>query len=135
MASQPSLAKRRDQHLGAGTTLFYEKPVHLVRGGGEQHGDMHHQRNAMEQVPVLAVNGVPYAQSLAILEFLEARLPDPPLLPATEEGRFRVRQASEMINSGIQPLQNLATMQKLERDFGITPEAKRAWSRDWISRR
>ena len=34
MASQPSLAKRRDQHLGAGTTLFYEKPVHLVRGEG-----------------------------------------------------------------------------------------------------
>jgi len=34
MATQSNLATRRDQYLGAGTTLFYERPVHLVSGEG-----------------------------------------------------------------------------------------------------
>ena len=34
MSTQASLAERRDQYLGAGTTLFYQEPVHLVRGEG-----------------------------------------------------------------------------------------------------
>ena len=34
MSSQPNLAERRDQFLGAGTTLFYKDPVHIVRGQG-----------------------------------------------------------------------------------------------------
>lgn len=34
MPEPQSLAARRDHYLGAGSTLFYEKPVHLVRGEG-----------------------------------------------------------------------------------------------------
>ena len=32
-------------------------PVHLVRGGGEQHGDQYKSVNPMEQVPALVVDG------------------------------------------------------------------------------
>ena len=31
---QSPLAARRDQALGSGTALFYEKPLHIVRGEG-----------------------------------------------------------------------------------------------------
>jgi 4-aminobutyrate aminotransferase-like enzyme len=34
MSTSTKLAKRRDEFLGAGTTLFYKEPVHLVRGEG-----------------------------------------------------------------------------------------------------
>ena len=34
MSSLQELTARRDQHMGAGTTLFYKEPVHLVRGEG-----------------------------------------------------------------------------------------------------
>ena len=45
---------------------------------------------------------------MAILEYLEERFPTPPLLPADPWLRARARQLAEMVNSGIQPLQNLA---------------------------
>ncbi len=28
------MARQRDRYLGAGTRLFYEEPVHIVRGEG-----------------------------------------------------------------------------------------------------
>ena len=34
MDQQAGLAQRRDRFLGAGTALFYEEPVHIVRGEG-----------------------------------------------------------------------------------------------------
>ena len=34
MSTQPNLAQRRDHYLGAGTALFYQEPVHIVRGEG-----------------------------------------------------------------------------------------------------
>jgi maleylpyruvate isomerase len=50
------------------------------------------------------------AQSMAILDYLEQRFPTPPLLPADPFLRARSRQLAEMVNSGIQPFQNLSTL-------------------------
>ena len=52
----------------------------------------------------------PIAQSMAILAYLEERFPAPPLLPADPWLRARARQLAEMVNAGIQPLQNLAVL-------------------------
>ena len=38
----------------------------------------------------------------------------------------------EIINSGIQPIQNLRVMQRLGREFGLEKPAQQAWSRGWI---
>jgi maleylpyruvate isomerase len=110
------------------------EPVHLVRGGGEQHGDSHRAANPMEQVPVLFVDGEPVTQSVAILELLEELAPTPPLLPADAVQRARVRQMVEVVNSGIQPLQNLATMQRLSRDFGADKAQVAQWSGSHIDK-
>ena len=115
--------------------LAYETvPVHLLRGGGEQHGDAHHKLNPMEKLPVLLVDGIAIAQSVAILEYLEERHPEPALLPSESVARARVRQLTEVVNSGIQPLQNLFVMQQLGLQFGAPREAQQAWSRYWIER-
>lgn len=113
---------------------FETVPVHLLRGGGEQHGEAHRSLNPMEQLPVLLVDGVPLTQSLAILEFLEERHPDPPLLPRDPQARARVRQLAEIVNSGIQPLQNLEVMQRLGATFGADRPAQLAWARAYIER-
>ncbi len=72
----------------------------------------------MRQVPVLEVEEggekVHLAQSMAILEYLEERYPTPPLLPEDRVLRARSRQLAEIINAGIQPLQNLHVLQKLK---------------------
>jgi maleylpyruvate isomerase len=72
----------------------------------------------MAQVPVLQIddeaNGVLLTQSLAIMEYLEEVRPSPPLLPSTPLARAKARELAEIVNSGIQPLQNLSLLQTLE---------------------
>ena len=106
--------------------------VHLVESGGQQHSPEHVALNPMRELPVLMVDGKPLAQSVAILEYLEERYPSPELLPAEPVDRARVRQMVEIINSGIQPIQNLRVMQRLGRDFGIEKADQLTWSRGWI---
>lgn len=112
--------------------LGYEYvPVHLVRDGGEQHGAAHQARNPMRQVPVLEVpGGRMISQSLAILEYLEEVHPEPALLPADPLLRAKVRQIAETMNSGIQPLHNLAVLQHVQ-SLGAD---SMAWGAHWVNR-
>lgn len=113
--------------------------IHLVEGGGQQHTEAHQGRNPMRQVPVLEVHGESVqgpgvfhlSQSMAILEFLEERYPEPRLLPADPIARARSRALAEVVNAGIQPLQNLAVIQKLRDELGLDAVA---WCRDFIGR-
>jgi maleylacetoacetate isomerase len=60
---------------------------------------------------------------VAILEFLEEVAPERPLLPADSWQRARVRQLVELVNSGIQPLQNLAVLEHVSPD----PGQRKSW--------
>ena len=105
------------------------RSVHLVRDGGEQHGSEHLARNPMRQVPVLELDdGRQLTQSLAILEYLDEQYPEPRLLPADPYLRARTRALTEVVNSGIQPLQNLAILQHLAR-LNVD---RMAWGRHYI---
>lgn len=92
--------------------------VNIVKG--EQAADDYRKHNPLAQVPTLEVvedDGRSFAinQSLPILEYLEERWPDRPrLLPADLYLRARTRALAEIVNSGIQPHQNLTTTRKLK---------------------
>ncbi|MGB0592574.1 MAG: maleylacetoacetate isomerase [Myxococcota bacterium] len=111
---------------------FETIPVHLVADGGRQHADEHRAINPMREVPVLVADGAPIAQSVAILEYLEEAHPTPALLPEGALDRARVRQMTEVINSGTQPIQNLRVMQRLGREFNLPKADQIVWSRGWI---
>jgi maleylpyruvate isomerase len=111
--------------------------VPLIGTGAQQNTEAFRALNPSAQVPVLVLNeegegGHPrrIAQSMAILEFLEERWPSPPLLPNDPWLRARARQLAEIVNSGIQPLQNLATTERL-REMGGDPDA---WRTHFIAR-
>ena len=110
-------------------------PVHPKNGGGEQHTETYDRVNPMHQVPVLEVidDGVTLrlAQSLAIIEYLDERYPEKPLLPSGRAARAAARQVGEMINSGIQPLQN-TIVQDYVRDTLRADD--KAWIQHWVSR-
>lgn len=118
---------------------YQYSPVHLLEGGGLQHSAAHKARNPMEQVPALQVEisgELRYlAQSMAILEFLEEVQPEPALLPEDPFLRARARQLAEIVNSGIQPVQNLLLMQRIKRDFSINgePVDARKWCAPFIA--
>lgn len=110
-------------------------PVHLVRDGGEQHREDFVEKSPLGQIPVLEweEEGTTFevTQSLAILEYLEERYPEPSLLPGGPEQRARIRQLAEIINSGTQPLQNLSVIKKLRDELGVDPKP---WCGEFIEK-
>ena len=117
--------------------LHYKKidfeylPIHLVRQGGEQHLPEYTQMNPLKQVPTLELpGGALLTQSLAIIDYLEHIAPEPSLYPTDPLLRARALQCAEIINSGIQPLQNLSLLQRLVRDYEAD---KLEWGRREIS--
>jgi maleylpyruvate isomerase len=101
----------------------------------EQHAPDYVARNTMAQVPTLelAEPGQPalrLSQSLPIIEYLDDRWPKNRLLPAEPVARARARALAEIVNAGIQPLQNLSTtnaVKALGGDVG-------AWVRPFVER-
>ena len=81
-------------------------PVHLLRDGGQQHSESYHEVNPQERVPALEDGGRVLAQSLAIVEYLEEKHPEPPLLPVDFAGRAIARQMALLVACEIHPLQN-----------------------------
>jgi maleylpyruvate isomerase len=113
-----------------GISYEYE-PVNLVRDGGEQHSDQYRAVNPMAQVPTLELDdGRRLSQSLAILEYLEETHPTPPLLPRDPYLRARVRQLAEVVNSGIQPLQNTSTQKRIK-ELGAD---EKVWTHHFIDK-
>lgn len=109
-------------------------PVSLIADGGQQNGEGYRALNPLAEVPTLTLDGVPIAQSVAILELLEELHPEVPLLPAAPLDRARVRQLVEAVNSGIHPLQNMKVQKHLAAHYGHDTAANEAWCRHWIAR-
>ncbi len=107
-------------------------PVHLLKGGGEQHGADYRALNPQGLVPAFAdANGL-ITQSLAICEYLEERYPEPALLPADAPSRARVRAIALQIACEIHPLGNLRVLGYLSDTLGCDEAAKKAWRSHWV---
>jgi len=86
-------------------------------------GEAYTAMNPIGQVPTLVLDdGRQLSQSLAILEYLEETVPRPSLLPADPFLRAKARQLAEVVNSGIQPFQNLPTIAHVQQ-LGGDPKA------------
>jgi maleylacetoacetate isomerase len=107
---------------------FESVPVNLL--AGEQLSDEHRARNPMGHVPALVVQGRCLAESVAIFEYLEETIPTPALYPRDPWVRARVRQVVELVNAGVQPLQNLAVL----RHHSADPAAQKEWARHFNER-
>jgi maleylpyruvate isomerase len=100
----------------------------------EQFADTYRARNPMAQVPTLEVTEddgrvVSLTQSLPILEYLDERFPARPILPREPVLRARTRMLAEIVNSGIQPLQNLSTTKQVAKFGGDVA----AWPKPFIA--
>jgi maleylacetoacetate isomerase len=112
--------------------LDYEiRPVHLVRDGGEQLSDDYAALNPQQLVPTLVDGELRLTQSLAILEYLDERHPEPALLPSDAPGRARVRAIAQAVACEISPLNNLRVLKYLVGPAGLDEDAKLAWYRHW----
>lgn len=107
-------------------------PIHLLRGGGEQFSEAYARTNPLSLIPALENEGGVLTQSLAIIEYLEERYPEPPLLPADPCSRAYARSLALSIACDIHPLNNLRVLRYLVRDLGVSEDHKNAWYRHWV---
>jgi maleylpyruvate isomerase len=99
----------------------------------EQAGAGYLRVNPAGLVPVLVDDAGSHAQSLAIIEYLEERHPQPPLLPADPAGRARVRALALAIACDIHPLNNLRVLRYLKDPLQLDDAARDAWFAHWIA--
>lgn len=110
---------------------YRQEPVNLLEGAQNMEG--YRALNPQELVPALVVDGTVLTQSGAILEWLEERYPDPPLLPADPDERAIVRAMAMTVACDIHPLNNLRVLKAIKHDLGADDAQKDTWIARWIA--
>ncbi|TXT37263.1 MAG: maleylacetoacetate isomerase [Comamonadaceae bacterium] len=88
--------------------------------------------NPQALVPALVEGDLVLTQSPAIIEWLEERYPQPPLLPAQPDDRARVRALAAVVGCDIHPLNNRRVLEYLRHTLGCDEAAVLAWCGTWI---
>ncbi len=78
-------------------------------------------------------DGAVLAQSLAIMEYLDERYPDPPLLPGDALARAYVRSLSQIIGCDIHPLNNVRVLKWLGSRWKLSEDEVNEWYAHWIA--
>lgn len=111
--------------------LDYERVAVDLRR--EQHlSEAYEAINPQHMVPVLEVDGRLMTQSPAIIEWLEERYPNPPLLPGDAGERAHVRALAAIVGCDIHPVNNRRILEALRRRFGADESAMNDWCGTWI---
>ena len=99
----------------------------------QQRTPEHLARNPQGLVPALEADGMVLTQSLAIIDWLDTRFPEPRLIPAEPGARAAALAQALVIGCDVHPLNNLRVMRWLTHELHVD-EAKRAdWTRHWIA--
>jgi maleylpyruvate isomerase len=104
--------------------------VHLLKG--EQRAAGYLALNPQGFVPMLVVGERRLTQSLAIIEYLDEKHAQPPLLPQGPEDRAWVRSIALAVACDIHPLNNTRVMKHLETVLGVSKEGREAWYHHWV---
>lgn len=116
--------------------LDYELvPVHLVKDGGEQHQAAYKNLNPSGLVPTFVDDDedILLNQSLAIIEYLDEKHPQPVmLLPSHKLQRARVRALAYDVACDVQPLANLRVLQYVQAELDASDAQKNQWAKHWI---
>lgn len=102
-------------------------------GGGEHRQPAYLAINPQGRVPALRTEeGELLSQSPAIIEYLEERYPQPPLLSAALPVRAHERAVAALIGCDIHPLHNVSVLNQL-RSLGLDEPQVQQWIAHWIS--
>jgi maleylacetoacetate isomerase len=100
---------------------------------GQQRSDEYRALNPQGFVPMLEIDGHRLTQSLAIINYLDLRYPNQPLIPASAADRAHVVAMAMTVACDIHPLNNLRVIKYLKDELGHSQEETDAWYAHWIS--
>ncbi len=99
---------------------------------GAHRAPEHLARNPQGFVPSLDTGDAVINQSLAIIDWLDARYPEPRLIPEEAGARARTLAEALVIIADIHPVNNLRILKYLKKEFGAMQEQVDQWYRHWI---
>ena len=89
-------------------------------------------RNPQGFVPMLSIDGHDLTQSLAIIDYLDARYPDPAMVSSNPADRAKTLSQALIIAADIHPIDNLRVLRYLKNEMGQSQEVVDTWYRHWI---
>ena len=99
---------------------------------GEQRGEAYRALNPLGMVPLLEIDGHRLTQSLAIIDYLDAKFETPKMVSADPAQRSQTLAQALTIAAEIHPLQNLRVQTYLRQDMGQPEPAVLAWLHRWL---
>ncbi|WP_294280719.1 maleylacetoacetate isomerase [uncultured Sphingomonas sp.] len=112
--------------------LSYDSIAHDLRTGA-QRAEAYRALQPQGLVPALETSDGILIQSPAILEWIEERYPDPPLLPEDSAGRATVRAMAAIVACDIHPINNLRVLTHLREELHADEAAIRRWIGRWVT--
>jgi len=110
---------------------YESRPVDL-RDDAQKSAD-YRALNPQGLVPMLEIDGHRLTQSVAIINYLDLRYPNQPLLPAAAAERAHVVAMAMAIACDIHPLNNLRVLKYLKNALGHSQDEVDAWYRHWLT--
>ena len=108
------------------------QPVFIDSDRQEHRGEQYLRLNPQGLVPALIVDDrLVVNQSAAILEFLEERYPERPLLPEGAEARALVRSFAQVAVADMNPLNIMRVFRYMRDELELSLEQRRAWYEHW----
>lgn len=110
---------------------YESRAVSLIDGA--QSAPDNRARHPQGLVPTLEVDGLLLRQSLAIIDWIEATWPEPPLFPRHPAARAHSLAQALLIACDVHPLDNLRVLKRLESQFDAGRDARDDWYRHWVA--
>lgn len=116
--------------------LHYKKldfeyiPVNLKEG--EQLHESYLKLQAQGFVPLLVDGQDSVTQSMSIIEYLDEKYEQNPLIFGSPLQRSRIRTLAQILACDTQPVQNLRVLKYLKSEMGLSDDKKNQWAHDFI---
>ncbi|MFL6652545.1 MAG: maleylacetoacetate isomerase [Sulfurifustaceae bacterium] len=110
---------------------FQVQTIDILKG--DQSSPDYRGLNPEMVVPTLIDgDGPPLVQSLAIVEYLDERYPNPPLLPADTRDRAHVRALAQMLAGDAHPFVVPRVQRYLKHELNVDDSGRMKWLRHWM---